>query len=127
MAPQTPTIKVQISGDNLTTLSTSTQFDLENKTEKTFTINSVDLAKTVDTSNVENIKAIVFTGTGEFQVTFEKDAGSNIIDFIIDYSIPFVLPTTQAFIDSLDAIKFSTLSVDDIQISIKIYGEVVTS
>ena len=124
----TPSIQVKIAGDNVTALDTgSVAWTLENKIEKTYSLSSSDGQTTLDLSNVENIVSLIFTGTGNYKVEFSIGSGTNIIDFTVSSTHPFVFPTTQTFIDTLDSIKISTDSTSDITISVRVFGESVSA
>ena len=120
---QTPTFRIIISGSDITGLDETNTFTLENKVETSYTIVDTDGNKTLDFSNIENMKSIIFDGSGIFDVTITVGGGANIISFPCDGSIPMVLPVTQTFMSTVDSITISTTSTTDVQVSVRAYGE----
>jgi len=122
---QTPTFRIVISGSDVTSLDESNSFTLENKIETSYTIVDTDGNKTLDFSNIENMKTILFDGSGAFNVTVTVGGGANVITFPCDGSIPMILPITQTFMGTVDSITISTASTEDVQVSVRAYGEEV--
>lgn len=124
MANQNPTFRIIISGSGVTGLDETTSIELKNKVEESYTIVDTDGVVTLNFDNIENMKALIFDGNGDFTVTFTS--GANTLEFPCGSGIPMTFPATQTFVDGLDSISISTLSTEDIQIQVRAYGEVVT-
>lgn len=119
-----PSLRIQLSGTGVTSLDNTSSWALENKLEDTYSLNVTDGSLTLDFSNIENMKLLIFEGSGSYIVTLNQiDSASESIPITIDYNCPFVLPTTQAFIDTLSSVQISTSSTTDVTITVRAYGE----
>ena len=117
-----------ISGSGVTAYSSgNVSITLENKYEKTFTLSSTDTEIELDYSNVENIVNMIVTADGAYTIEFSIGTGANVIVFTLSEDTPFMFPTTQTFIDTLDSIILHTASTADVTVSVRFFGEEVSS
>lgn len=125
MAVKKPTINIAISGDGITTLNESRSFDLENKAEVTYDIGA-GLTIDLDYSNIDNINALIVSGSADFGIILSKDGGTNIIEIGVTNQFPVILPVKDSFMDSLDSIQIINNGSESIDVSVRIYGEQVS-
>jgi hypothetical protein len=119
-----PQIRIQLSGTDVTAMDVSSSWTLANKVEKIFTLTASDGSQTLDFSNISNVNLLVFYSASDFIITLNQfDSVDESIPLIINGGVPFVLPTTEAFIDSLSSIQISTTSTTNQDITIRAYGE----
>ena len=128
-----PTIKLALSGTDITAYSLESSFVLDTKLEESHNINSVSSAVEIDISNISNIKMLMFHSTSAFKITLTKSVTSPLsetfdYDFVIPNNggIPAIFSVDQAFITGLKRITITTTSTNLIKVNIRAYGEVVT-
>jgi hypothetical protein len=116
------TFNLVISGTNISSYSEVNTFDLANKYENSFAINSGDSAVTLDFSNIENPRVLIFYGDGNFSIKF-TDTDTNT--FILNNfgEIPTVIPINSIFLTTYTSIEILTSEADDVEIQVRAYGE----
>lgn len=113
--PVTPTLRVVLSGSNITDFDTSVTWTLGQKTEGIYSLKDTDGDVSIDVTNIDDVEAIVFYSTGAFNIKFDS--------FEIAVSAGFfVLNTTQTWLDTITTVAINTASTTDIDVEVKIYG-----
>lgn len=119
-----PSLRIQLSGTDITSMDVTATWTLQNKIEKIFTMIASDGSHTLDLTNITNLTKMMLYSASDFICTFnQSDSVSESIPFIIEGGTPFIFGTTQAFIDSLNSIQISTTSTTEQDIIVRFYGE----
>jgi len=120
MATTLTKLSVNLSGkENVTELAYANSFTLDEKLEKNIKLNNS--SETIDYSYISNPKTIIFKGDGIFNVIITKDA--NVITFEVDkmYTARFA----DTFLADVTSIVVSETNSLDVNIEVRVYGEVV--
>lgn len=117
-----PVLLLRLTGEeNVQSLNESVSWTPGDKMESTIILNSTDGAKTIDYSLVSSVRTMIFSGNGNFTVTFT--VGSSPTDVIaFETRDLFVLSPSAAFVATINSITISTTSTTDITIEARIYG-----
>ena len=120
MATVTPSLTVKVEGLNiLTEMEREVSWQTGEKSEFTYSIIDTDAAITIDPALIDNLKFILFSGTGDFTVNIT--AGGQTIAFKIqDF---FLFSPTATFLATITAITLETDSTTTISVDVRIYGE----
>jgi len=127
-----PTLKVQLTGTEVTQYLSESTFTLDTKLEESHKINVVSSAVEINMSNISNPRLLLVSSASTFTLHFEQEITSPLDEvFIYDFTVPClggvatVLHIDESFITNLESIKITTDSVNLIKIDVRVYGETV--
>jgi hypothetical protein len=121
-----PTIRTQLTGDNITNADRSTSFTLGEKLENIYYLKASDVALTIDISKINNLKSMLFYSVSNFTLSITIDIGTtetpNVVIIPFTTTGNFRLDPDSTFISKVSSISLSTISTTDITIYVNIYG-----
>ena len=118
-----PKLTLSVTGGEglVTRMEKSYEFELKEKMERTFVINSS--SETIDLTKVNSPTVFIFEGDGNFTVSFTV-SGGDVIEFEVSQQIAMTL--TSSFVSTLTALTITETASADRKISIRLYSEVVS-
>ena len=128
-----PTLKVTLSGTEITSYSLETSFQLDTKLEESHLISSTTTPDTlINLSNISNTKMLMFHSSNSFTIILTKNITSPLLE-VFDYdfeipciaNIPCLLSVDQDFIDSIKSIAIKTANTNQIKVNVRAYGEYI--
>lgn len=121
-----PTIRTQLTGDNITVADRSTSFTLGEKLENIYYLKSADGTLSIDISKINNLKSMLFYSLANFTISITVDIGTvetpNVVVVPITTTGNFRLDPDAAFLAKISAISISTVSTTDITVYVNVYG-----
>ena len=116
----TPTLKLQLIGSlAVSEFLKEMTWTKETQYEQTFYIKDTDSDVTVDYSNVENIRMMIFRSTADFTVKITTAIGT--FPMSVQDVLTFSPDATLAL--AITAITISTASTTDQTIDVQVFGE----
>jgi hypothetical protein len=114
----TANCEIKFIGKNVVVENTYVlSMNIDTKQELSYEIKNTDGDKTIDLSNIKNLRMIFFHSVSPFKVKIAKD--TDIIVFDVQDTFLFSLSD----ITTIDSVKISTDSTANQDIEVRIYGE----
>jgi|WetSurMetagenome_2_1015567.scaffolds.fasta_scaffold579591_2 hypothetical protein len=115
-----PQMNVRLIGEELiTTFNETITWTPVSKLENTLVINSGSGSKTVDLTNISNLRLITFFGDGNYQITIT--VGYDVLTF--ESRDFFIFSPTTTYGPTITSIAISTTSSSNVSVEIRCYGE----